>query len=106
MDSTRTKIVKREEVAEDIIRRCARLYVRGILPSFSPSFLSHLCIDHSFPLRSLFNFKIVVEARRLPKALTGSSTSSYCIVDLADQQVRTQTIWKTREPMWCEEFYL
>jgi len=38
--------------------------------------------------------------------MTGSSTSCYCIVDLADQQVRTQTIWKTREPMWCEDFYM
>ena len=49
---------------------------------------------------------IVGEARKLPKELTGSSTSSYCIIDLKDKQVRTQTIWSTREPMWMEEFYL
>ena len=48
----------------------------------------------------------VGEARKLPKAMEGSSSACYCIVDLADQQVRTQTIWKTREPMWAEDFYL
>jgi len=53
-----------------------------------------------------FLYFTVGGARNLPKALTGSSTSSYCIVDLQDKQVRTQTIWSTREPMWMEEFYL
>ena len=53
---------------------------------------------------TLLNLYVVVEARNLSKKATG--TSCYCIVDLADQQVRTQTIWKTREPMWMEEFYL
>ena len=29
LDSTRTKIVKRDDTCENTIRRCARLYVRG-----------------------------------------------------------------------------
>ena len=97
LDSTRTKIIKREENCEDTIRRCARLYVRGIVYTD----------ENSSSRTNADSFIILVgEARKLPKAMEGSSSSCYCIVDVGDQQVRTQTIWKTREPMWCEDFYL
>mmetsp|Transcript_9249 Transcript_9249/g.38033 ORF Transcript_9249/g.38033 Transcript_9249/m.38033 type:complete len:913 (+) Transcript_9249:141-2879(+) len=51
--------------------------------------------------RSARLYARIVEARKLPR-----STSTYCILDCEDQQRRTQTVWKSREPMWSEDFYL
>ena len=42
----------------------------------------------------------VVEARKI------AVPNSYCLVSVESKQVRTQTVWKTREPMWSEDFFL
>ena len=45
----------------------------------------------------------MVEARELPKYCV----NSYCLVGLGKaHQVRTQTVWKAKEPMWSENFHM
>jgi hypothetical protein len=65
--------------------------------------ISHSLVHSLTHSLTAFCMCVVVEARELPKYCH----NSYCIVGLGKaHQVRTQTVWKAKEPMWSENFHM